>query len=90
MNQASVLRDKAEMFERRAETATDPISKQHYREMAAESHCVCVSPAIRTKRMGPNERLSDQITDQPGVRHVADVCRLVALRAERAHQKHGR
>lgn len=36
MTQASVLRDKAEMLERRAESAADPISKQHYREMAAE------------------------------------------------------
>jgi len=35
MTQASTLRKKAEMFERRAEEATDPISRQHYREMAA-------------------------------------------------------
>ena len=35
MSDAEILRRKAEMFERRAETATDPISKQHYREMAA-------------------------------------------------------
>ncbi|MBR0936568.1 hypothetical protein [Bradyrhizobium jicamae] len=34
MSQASTLREKAEMFERRAESAADPISKQHYREMA--------------------------------------------------------
>jgi hypothetical protein len=32
---ASIFRQKAEMFERRAEQAIDPISKQHYREMAA-------------------------------------------------------
>ena len=31
---AEILLQKAEMFERRAERATDPISKQHYREMA--------------------------------------------------------
>ena len=36
MTKASVLREKAERFERRAESATDPIFKQHYREMAAE------------------------------------------------------
>ena len=36
MSKASVLRQKAEMFERRAETAADPLSKRHYREMAAE------------------------------------------------------
>jgi len=35
MSQAKILREKAEMFERRAESATDPISKQHYKEMAA-------------------------------------------------------
>jgi len=35
MTETSVLRQKAEMFEQRAEGATDPISRQHYREMAA-------------------------------------------------------
>ena len=35
MSEASVLRQKAEMFEDRAESAADPISRQHYREMAA-------------------------------------------------------
>jgi hypothetical protein len=35
MSNASILRQKAEMFDRRAEQAIDPISKQHYREMAA-------------------------------------------------------
>jgi hypothetical protein len=35
MSDASVLRQKAEMFERRAESAADPVSKHHYREMAA-------------------------------------------------------
>ena len=35
MSELSVLREKAEMFERRAERATDPISKRHYQEMAA-------------------------------------------------------
>jgi hypothetical protein len=35
MSEASVLRQKAEMFEQRAEQAVDPISRQHYREMAA-------------------------------------------------------
>jgi hypothetical protein len=34
MCDASVFRQKAEMFERRADNATDPISRQHYREMA--------------------------------------------------------
>ena len=35
MSQAKVLQERAEMFERRAKNATDPISKHHYREMAA-------------------------------------------------------
>jgi len=35
MSDASVLRQKAQMFEQRAEQAADPISRQHYREMAA-------------------------------------------------------
>ena len=34
MADASVFRQKAEMFEQRADNATDPISRQHYREMA--------------------------------------------------------
>jgi hypothetical protein len=33
--QAKILREKAEMFEQRAESAADPISTQHYKEMAA-------------------------------------------------------
>ena len=35
MSQAKTLQKKAEMFELRAENATDPISRQHYKEMAA-------------------------------------------------------
>ncbi len=35
MSDAAVLRQKAELFEQRAESAADPISRQHYREMAA-------------------------------------------------------
>ena len=35
MSDASVLRQKAEMYRRRAERASDPVSRQHYREMAA-------------------------------------------------------
>ena len=40
--QAKMLREKAEMFERRAETATDPISRQHYKEMAAHYRSLAV------------------------------------------------
>jgi hypothetical protein len=35
MSELSILREKAAMFERRAERATDPISKRQYQEMAA-------------------------------------------------------
>jgi hypothetical protein len=35
MSDAAVLRQKAELFEQRAESAADPITRQHYREMAA-------------------------------------------------------
>jgi len=42
MSQAKILQEKAEMFERRAEAATDPISKQHYKEMAAHYRSLAV------------------------------------------------
>jgi hypothetical protein len=42
MSQAKVLREKAEMFERRAESAPDPISRQHYKEMAAHYRSLAV------------------------------------------------
>ncbi|MFO1108477.1 MAG: hypothetical protein U1E61_04785 [Bradyrhizobium sp.] len=35
MSEAAVFRQKAEMFEARAQDAADPISREHYREMAA-------------------------------------------------------
>jgi hypothetical protein len=35
MCNASVFRQKAAMFEQRADNAADPVSRQHYREMAA-------------------------------------------------------
>jgi hypothetical protein len=40
--QARILQEKAEMFERRADSATDPISRQHYREMAAHYRALAV------------------------------------------------
>jgi hypothetical protein len=42
MADAKALQEKAEMFERRAEMATDPISKHHYREMAAHYRSLAV------------------------------------------------
>ena len=42
MTQAKLLQEKAEMFERRAEPATDPISRLHYKEMAAHYRSLAV------------------------------------------------
>jgi hypothetical protein len=42
MSQAKILQEKAEMFERRAESGGDPISKQHYKEMAAHYRSLAV------------------------------------------------
>ena len=42
MPQAKILQEKAEMFERRAEAAPDPISRQHYKEMAAHYRALAV------------------------------------------------
>jgi hypothetical protein len=42
MADAKELQEKAEIFERRAENAADPISKQHYREMAAHYRSLAV------------------------------------------------
>lgn len=42
MSKAKELQEKAEMFERRAESAADPISKRHYKEMAAHYRSLAV------------------------------------------------
>ena len=42
MSKAKELQEKAEMFERRAESATDPISQRHYKEMAAHYRSLAV------------------------------------------------
>jgi hypothetical protein len=42
MSEATVLQQKARMFERRAEEAIDPISRQHYKEMAAHYRSLAV------------------------------------------------
>jgi hypothetical protein len=42
MSEATVLQEKARMFERRAEQAIDPISKRHYKEMAAHYRSLAV------------------------------------------------
>jgi hypothetical protein len=42
MSKARELQDKAEMFEQRAENAADPISRRHYKEMAAHYRSLSV------------------------------------------------
>jgi hypothetical protein len=42
MPNARELTERAQMFEARAERATDPISRQHYREMAAHYRSLSV------------------------------------------------
>lgn len=42
MSDPKLLQEKAEMFERRAESAIDPISQHHYREMAAHYRSLAV------------------------------------------------
>lgn len=42
MTNAQELAERARMFEERAEKATDPISRQHYREMAAHYRSLSV------------------------------------------------
>jgi hypothetical protein len=42
MSDPKALQEKAEMFQRRAETAADPISGDHYREMAAHYRALAV------------------------------------------------
>ena len=54
------LLERARMFEERAERATDPISRQHYREMAAHYRTLSIEQTAtrdpktaRTERFGP-------------------------------------
>ena len=42
MSKAKELQEKADMFEQRAENATDPISQRHYKEMAAHYRSLAV------------------------------------------------
>jgi hypothetical protein len=42
MSDPKALQEKAELFQRRAEAASDPISKEHYREMAAHYRALAV------------------------------------------------
>ena len=50
MPKANDLLEKARMFDLRAEQAKDPISREHYREMAVQYRCLSIEhrldPAI--------------------------------------------
>ena len=59
MTKAKELQEKAEMFERRAENATDPISKHHYKEMAAHYRSLAVE---HLKSSATNRRTSQRKT----------------------------
>ena len=54
MPSAKDLIERARMFEQRAEHATDPISRQHYREMAAHYRSLSVEHQ-ETARTGEQE-----------------------------------
>jgi hypothetical protein len=57
MSKATELADRARMFEKRAETAIDRSSRQHFREMAA--HYRSLSVEHREER-APLQRLAQQ------------------------------
>jgi hypothetical protein len=57
MPDAKQLIERARMFEQRAESATDPVSRQHYREMAA--HYRSLSVEHRNVRRVPEEAAAD-------------------------------
>jgi hypothetical protein len=50
MPKANDLLEKARMFDQQAEQANDPISREHYREMAIQYRCLStehrVDPAV--------------------------------------------
>jgi hypothetical protein len=47
MSKAQDLMERARMFEERAEEARDPISRQHYREMAAHYRALSVEHRVK-------------------------------------------
>ena len=57
MSDVSVFCEKAEMFQRRAESATDPVAKRLYREMAAHYRRLLVEHPDR-ERHEPADRRS--------------------------------
>jgi hypothetical protein len=57
MSETKVYREKAEMFQRRADEAMDPLSEQHYREMAAHYRSLLLEHL--DLRAGLKKKLSD-------------------------------
>ena len=62
MPHAQDLIERARMFEERAERASDPISRQHYREMAAHYRSLAVEHR-ETKATQPRELEHGNISD---------------------------
>jgi hypothetical protein len=58
MANSKELAERARMFEERAEKATDPISRQHYREMAAHYRALSVEhqDVVVVEPRGPLDR----------------------------------
>jgi hypothetical protein len=57
MSHAQDLIDRARMFDERADRAVDPISRRHYREMAA--HYRSLSVEFREVKVQPSRELAD-------------------------------
>ena len=59
MPNAQDLIERARMFEERAERASDPISRQHYREMAAHYRSLAVEHRAAQQRELEHGNMSD-------------------------------
>jgi hypothetical protein len=62
MSSAQDLIERARMFEDRAQRASDPISRQHYREMAAHYRSLAVEHQ-QTRMIGERELEHGKVSD---------------------------
>ena len=62
MSSAQDLIERARMFEDRAQRASDPISRQHYREMAAHYRSLAVEHQ-ETRTIGERELEHGKVSD---------------------------
>ena len=66
MPNAKDLIERARMFDQRAEQAPDPISRQHYREMAAHYRSLSVEhQEVTASRMRKQRSISYKIDRRP-------------------------